>query len=356
MDHQPSDHDQHEPSRLPDLSSWSLALGLAALVLGAALIFWTQDHGNDFAPPLVVAAAAATAVAIIGWAMEDSGMRRRAGASNLIRPVSTRFTQVVTFAIAEGQLAAAREGVLQRLEASDSGLRGLNGFQDLRITLSPTESGPSQALVETTWSDRERLASYEETRKTVLDLLAGHPDEVVPGSVQVFDMEVVRDTKEVSFHFGTGAAFTMISALLLGGFMFGAGLSLFQDDGGGGTGGEATAAPVEQPFRVTATDNKFDKRVITAGPNAEITITLVNRGAAKHNIHFTDKAGGATLADGAQGAIIDGGTETTVTFTTPAAGEYYFLCDLHPADMNGTFTVVEGGPTGTGEAAAAPAS
>jgi plastocyanin len=145
----------------------------------------------------------------------------------------------------------------------------------------------------------------------------------------------------------------MISALLLGGFMFGAGLSLFQDDGGSGAGGEATVAPVEQPFRVTATDNKFDKRVITAGPNAEITITLTNRGAAKHNIHFTDKKGGATLADGAQGAIIDGGTETTVTFTTPAAGEYYFLCDLHPDEMNGTFTVVDGGPTGSGEAAAA---
>jgi len=33
----------------------------------------------------------------------------------------------------------------------------------------------------------------------MLDLMATHPDEVVPGSVQVFDMEVVRDTKDVSF-------------------------------------------------------------------------------------------------------------------------------------------------------------
>jgi plastocyanin len=129
-------------------------------------------------------------------------------------------------------------------------------------------------------------------------------------------------------------------------------LSLFQEEGTGGGGGVAPTPVPENPFRVVATDNKFDKSEIVAGPNAEITITLVNNGAAKHNIHFLDKQGGTTLAEGAQGEIIDGGgTETKLTFTTPGVGDYYFLCDLHPDQMNGTFKVVEGGPTGTGETA-----
>lgn len=352
MDHQPNEHGSHGEVHLPDPSIWPLVVGVAALFLGAALIFWSRDTGNDFAGPLLGAAIVATLIAAFGWAYEDGRMKRKAEEAHAKGARDARFTQVVTFAIAEGQVEnARRSGIIDRLESSDSALRDLDGFQDLRIILSPAETGPSQVLVETTWSDREGLATYEQTRRTMLDMLANHPDEVVPGSVQVFDMEVVRDTKDVSFRFGAGAAFTMIAALLVGGFMVGAGLTLFQSEstGGEGGGGQPTVVP-SNPFRVIATDNKFDKSEIVAGPDAEITITLVNNGAAKHNIHFTDKAGGATLADGAQGEIIDGGgTETQVTFTTPGVGDYYFLCDLHPDQMNGTFRVVEGGPTGSGE-------
>jgi plastocyanin len=354
MDHQPNEHSSHGEVHLPDPSIWPLVVGVAALFLGAALIFWSRDTGNDFAGPLLGAAIVSTLIAAFGWAYEDGRMKRRAEQSHIRGPREARYTQVVTFAIAEGQVDTARTtGVISRLESSDSALRDLDGFQDLRIILSPAETGPSQVLVETTWADREGLATYEQTRRTMLDLLANYPDEVVPGSVQVFDMEVVRDTKDVSFRFGAGAAFTTIAALMVGGFMVGAGLSLFQSESTGGEGGNGGATPVPaNPFRVVATDNKFDKAEIVAGPNAEITVTLVNNGAAKHNIHFLDKQGGATLADGAQGEIIDGGgTETKLTFTTPGVGNYYFLCDLHPDQMNGTFKVVEGGPTGTGETA-----
>lgn len=352
MEHQPNEHGSHGDVHLPDPSIWPLVVGVAALFLGAALIFWSRDTSNDFAGPLLGAAIVATLVAAFGWAYEDGRMKRKAEQEHARDGREARYTQVVTFAIAEGQVETARgkSGIISRIEGSDSALRDLDGFQDLRIILSPATTGPSQVLVETTWSDREGLATYEQTRRTMLDMLASHPEEVVPGSVQVFDMEVVRDTKDVSFRFGAGAAFTVIAGLLVGGFMVGAGLSLFQEEGTGGGGGVAPTPVPENPFRVVATDNKFDKAEITAGPNAEITITLVNNGQAKHNIHFTDKAGGTTLAAGAQGEIIDGGgTETKVTFTTPGVGEYYFLCDLHPAEMNGTFKVVEGGPTGSGE-------
>jgi plastocyanin len=355
MEHQPNEHGSHGEPHLPDPSIWPLVVGVAALFLGAALIFWSRDTSNDFAGPLLGAAIVATLVAAFGWAYEDGKMKRKAEQEHARGGREARYTQVVTFIIAEGQLEAARSksGIISRIEGADSALRDLDGFQDLRIIFSPADTGPSQVLVETTWSDREGLATYEETRRTMLDMLASHPDEVVPGSVQVFDMEVVRDTKDMSFRFGAGAAFTVIAGLLIGGFMVGAGLSLFQEEGTGGEGGGAAPTPAPaNPFRVVATDNKFDKTEIVAGPNAEITITMVNNGAAKHNIHFLDKKGGTTLAEGAQGEIVDGGgTETKLTFTTPGIGEYYFLCDLHPDQMNGTFKVVEGGPTGTGQTA-----
>ncbi len=361
MDHQANGHGEHHDVHLPDPSIWPLVVGVAALFLGAALIYWSRVDDQTFAGPLLGAAIVSTLIAVFGWAYEDGQMRKKAAEGGHATAKPTRYTQVVTFALAEGKFEQARSsgGILHELESSNNQLRDLDGFQDLRIIASPAASGPSQVLVETTWSDREGLATYEETRQTVLDLIARHSDEVVPGTVQVFDMEVIRDTKDVTFRFGTGAAFTVIAGLMLGGFMIGAGLNLFASESTATGGGPAEPTVPSNPFRVVATDNRFDKREIIAGPNAEITITLVNNGRAKHNIHFLDRKGGSTLAPGAEGEIIDGGgMTTTVTFTTPGPGEYYFLCDLHPDQMFGTFRVVEGGPVGTGEppAAASPAA
>ncbi|MCL6644868.1 MAG: cupredoxin domain-containing protein [Dehalococcoidia bacterium] len=357
MDHQANAHGEHHDVHLPDPSIWPLVVGVAALFLGAALIYWSRADDQTFAGPLLGAAIVSTLIAVFGWAYEDGQMRKKAAMGGHDQAAPTRYTQVVTFALAEGKLEQARKsGIIHDLESSDNQLRDLDGFQDLRIIVSPAATGPSQVLVETTWSDREGLATYEETRQTMLDIIARHTDEVVPGTVQVFDMEVIRDTKDVTFRFGTGAAFTVIAALMLGGFMVGAGLNLFASESTGTGGGAPAPTPVDNPFRVIATDNKFDKKEIVAGPNAEITITLVNRGRAKHNIHFYDRKGGKTLAPGADGAIIDGGMEVKVTFTTPGPGEYYFVCDLHPDQMDGIFRVVEGGPVGTGEPPAAPAA
>ncbi|PFG74943.1 cupredoxin domain-containing protein [Tepidiforma thermophila] len=355
MDHQANAHGEHHDVHLPDPSIWPLVVGVAALFLGAALIYWSRVDDKTFAGPLLGAAIVSALIAVFGWAYEDGQMRKKAAMGGHGQAAPTRYTQVVTFALAEGKLEQARKsGIIHDLESSDNQLRDLDGFQDLRIIVSPAATGPSQVLVETTWSDREGLATYEETRQTMLDIIARHTDEVVPGTVQVFDMEVIRDTKDVTFRFGTGAAFTVIAGLMLGGFMVGAGLNLFASESTGTGGGAPAPTPVDNPFRVIATDNKFDKKEIVAGPNAEITITLVNRGRAKHNIHFYDRKGGQTLAPGAEGAIIDGGMETKVTFVTPGPGEYYFVCDLHPDQMDGIFRVVEGGPVGTGEPPATP--
>ncbi len=342
MDSQHNEHGGHGEGagvHLPDPSVWPLIVGLAALVVGLALIWWSRDRNNDFSGPILGAAVVCALVAAAGWAYDDSRMRKKAETGHgghAEGPV--RFTQVLTFAIPEGELAAARGegGVIQALEKSD--LRDVDGFQDLRVVVTPAGSGPAQALAETTWSAREGLAAYDATRQTLLDVVTGHSSQVVPGSVQVFDMEVVRDTKDVTFKFGLGAAGALFGALIAGGFMIGAGLTLFQDDAvvvanGGGE------APVENPYAVTATDNKFDKATLTAPPETEVTFDFTNKGKAKHNLSFYQAAGGAVIKEG---GIIDGGATEKVTFKTPAAGTYYFQCDLHPTEMKGTFEVKAG--------------
>ena len=364
MDQHSSDHEDHGDHgiHLPDPSYWPFVAGAAAMALGLALVWWSRDRSNQIAGPLLGAAGLLTLISAFGWAYEDGRMKKKAEEGSLTRAREARFTQVVSFAIAEGRLAASRAagGILASLYSSDGGLRDLAGFQDLRIIASPTDTGPSQVLVETTWSNREGLATYEETRRTLLDLVAAHPDDVVPGSVQVFDMEVVRDTKEMAFRFGMGPAVAIFGSLLVFGLMVGAGLNIFahESKGAAAEGPNSGPAPVAGNV-VTATDNKFDKATLEAPPNSSVTFEFKNAGKVKHNLHFLDKAGGATLAPGGEGKIIDGGQSEALSFKTPAVGSYYFQCDLHPDQMKGAFTVKDGAPApgaAAGGGAAPPAS
>jgi hypothetical protein len=45
-----------------------------------------------------------------------------------------------------------------------------------------------------------------------------------------------------------------------------------------------------------------------------------------------------------EGPIIRGGDQGETSFTTPGVGSYFFVCDLHPTEMKGTFNVEEGAP------------
>ena len=353
MDSHSTDHSgqgQGHGIHLPDPSAWPLIIGVASLLAGAALIWWSRDRSSDIAGPLLGVAVAAVLISAGGWAYEDGRMRRKAEQGHGPEPAAARFTQVLTFAIADGQLAAARAsgtGLIPLIEAID--LHDLEGFQDLRITVSPAEIGPSQVLVETTWKGREGLEAYDATRQTFLDLLGQHPSQLVPGTVQVFDMEVVRDTKDTSFKFGLGAAASLLVSLAVGGFTVGAGLNLFASSSAGGGGGEAPA-PAD-PYNVRATDNRFNAATLQAPPATEVTFTLTNRGVSKHNLNFLQAAGGAEIA---KTGLIDGGGQTaTVKFTTPAEGTYFFQCDVHPDQMKGSFVVKAGVPPPGGAAPAA---
>ena len=45
------------------------------------------------------------------------------------------------------------------------------------------------------------------------------------------------------------------------------------------------------------------------------------------------------MAPGATVSFVDGGKSETLTFTPPAAGSFYYECDLHPTEMFGTLNV-----------------
>ena len=352
MDPHSTDHSAQGESHgihMPDPSAWPLIIGVASLLAGAALIWWSRDRGSDIAGPLLGVAVAAILIGAGGWSYEDGRMRRKAELGHGAEPAAARYTQVLTFAVADGQLAAARAsgtGLIPLIEAID--LHDLEGFQDLRITVSPAEVGPSQVLVETTWKGRDGLEAYDATRQTFLDLLAQHPSQLVPGTVQVFDMEVVRDTKDTSFKFAMGAAASLLISLAVGGFAVGAGLNLFASSSAGGGG---VPPPPPDPYTVRATDNRFSTATLQAPPATEVTFTLTNRGIAKHNLNFLQAAGGAEIA---KTELIDGGgASATLKFTTPGEGTYYFQCDVHPEQMKGSFVVKAGVPPPGGAPAAA---
>lgn len=338
-----SSHSAGDAANGPQPSVWPVIMGLAALFLGFSMIWWFQDKSNEFSGPMLGAAIVASLIAAAGWMYDERKSRRQVDEAAAGRGGSSRFTQVITFAVAPGRLAIARDtGIIHDIDRADGALRALPGFVDLRIIASPAASGPSQVLVETTWTNREGLATYDQTRASIIDMVGRHPDDVVAGSVQVFDMEVVRDTKEISVRFGLTPAIVVLGALMIGGFMIGAGLTVFQDNttaaaatqpaGGGGT------QPAGPP-KIVATDNKFDKNQLEATAGQPFTVSFQNKGQVKHNLHFYDKQGGSDLAQGAAGQIIDGGKSESLTFTLPGPGTFWFQCDLHPDQMNGHLVV-----------------
>jgi plastocyanin len=63
-----------------------------------------------------------------------------------------------------------------------------------------------------------------------------------------------------------------------------------------------------------------------------------NKDTAVHNVHIYTQKGGTSIAVTDPQAIPAGSTGTlTTTITQP--GTYYFQCDFHPEQMNGTLTV-----------------
>ena len=103
---------------------------------------------------------------------------------------------------------------------------------------------------------------------------------------------------------------------------------------GDNTGG-GTVEVVDGTVEITAADLAFDATTIVAPAGEAFTITLVNDYSVPHNISVYLEEGGDSVV---QGDVIEGGTTVTVEVPALEAGEYYFVCDLHP-EMNGTIVV-----------------
>ena len=105
--------------------------------------------------------------------------------------------------------------------------------------------------------------------------------------------------------------------------------------GGGGAGGPAA-------LTLVAKNIAFDKRSLSAGAGASVTLSFDNQDAGViHNVAFYKSKGsvGTPLAQGSKGNLITGPAKEDLTFTAPGPGTYYFQCDVHPDQMNGSFIV-----------------
>ena len=84
----------------------------------------------------------------------------------------------------------------------------------------------------------------------------------------------------------------------------------------------------------TGAANLFDPLEVTVPAGATVRLTFVNASTVPHNLTFGDPINAATAQ------IVQPGAEETIEFVAPEAGEYTFVCTLHPG-MEGTL-VVEG--------------
>ena len=84
----------------------------------------------------------------------------------------------------------------------------------------------------------------------------------------------------------------------------------------------------------------FTESTLAAPPASVVTVEYLNDSPLEHNIAFYDGADtDAPLIAETDEEAGPGNLQTT-TFTTPAEpGTYFFQCDLHPVQMQGTLEI-----------------
>ena len=124
--------------------------------------------------------------------------------------------------------------------------------------------------------------------------------------------------------------------------------------GGGGHGAEAEgeghaapaaaagSGPVEPGGTIVSHDFAFDPDQIALPAGEEAEITLDNQDSTPHNIYIYPDQGSADAADASQalfqGEDAAGNSSVTYSIDPLDAGEYPFICQLHP-NMTGIVTV-----------------
>ncbi len=105
------------------------------------------------------------------------------------------------------------------------------------------------------------------------------------------------------------------------------------DNAGGGT-----IAVVDGVAEITADDIEFDATTITAPAGQPFTVAFTNMESIPHNFSVYTEEGGEEIA---VGEVINEGVTDEVEIEGLAAGEYFFVCDVHAGEMTGTL-IVEG--------------
>lgn len=93
---------------------------------------------------------------------------------------------------------------------------------------------------------------------------------------------------------------------------------------------------------VTAQGTAFDTDCLAAPADAAFSLTLDNQDAGiPHNVTIYEDSSLSRRLGGASGAgdFITGPDRVTYEVSALSPGTYFFQCDLHPPQMNGTFVV-----------------
>jgi hypothetical protein len=97
------------------------------------------------------------------------------------------------------------------------------------------------------------------------------------------------------------------------------------------------SAPGETVLQLRALNLLFDKRALTATANSPVTVQLDNADAGVlHNFALYNNSTASQKIFG--GELTTGPVVTNYKFTAPAAGTYFFRCDVHPDTMTGSFS------------------
>jgi plastocyanin len=94
----------------------------------------------------------------------------------------------------------------------------------------------------------------------------------------------------------------------------------------------------EGEFVIAADNLEFDKSELDFPAASEITLKFENHEPVPHNVSIYQSKGGEVIFEG---PVLQSEGEADYEFTTPEAGSYYFQCDVHPDQMNGTVNVAE---------------
>lgn len=105
----------------------------------------------------------------------------------------------------------------------------------------------------------------------------------------------------------------------------------------------ATASPSAEAttIDVSMRDNFFVPTEITVKAGQPVTLTLLNDGAAPHNMRIAGIDGKYNSADDtvSEAGLILGGQQGVLHWQAPEPGRYPFQCDIHPPGMSGTIIV-----------------